>query len=163
MCISFVLLAKSTAFNIAPDIGSEARPPELSGDQLAGFQEAGMSRGFVIMAALEDGTAEGVVRRDIDATLVSKDAGFDLPVSEPGAKGKRDVLVHGLESLKDEGVARRGGFDAVRESGVDEVYEEGRREEGDIGVVGVTRGKEVRSAGEGIGTSQEFAGNMDHF
>ena len=99
MCVGLVLLAKSTAFNIAADIGSEARPPELSGDQLAGFQEAGMTSGLVIMATLEDGTAEGIVRRDIDTTLVSKDAGFDLPVGEPGTKGKRDVFVHRLESL----------------------------------------------------------------
>ena len=32
VCVSLVLLAESTAFNIAADIGSEARPPEFSGD-----------------------------------------------------------------------------------------------------------------------------------
>ena len=53
----------------------------------------------MIMAAFEDGAAEGMVCRDVDATLVSKDAGFDLPVSEPGTKGERDVFMHRLESL----------------------------------------------------------------
>ena len=58
MRVSLVLLAESAAFNIAADIGSEARPPKLSGDQLASFQEARMTGGFVIMAACEDGAAE---------------------------------------------------------------------------------------------------------
>ena len=49
------------------------------------------------------------------------------------------------------------------EGGVDEVYKEGRWEEGDVGVVGVILREEVGSAGEGIGTSKEFAGDMDHF
>ena len=71
--------------------------------------------------------------------------------------------MHRLEGLEDEGVARRGGLDAVREGGVDKVHKEGWREEGDIGVIGVIGGEKVGSAGEGIGTSQEFAGNMDHF
>ena len=53
----------------------------------------------MIMTALEDSTVEAIVCRDIDATFVSKDAGFDLPVSEPGTEGKRNVLVHGLEGL----------------------------------------------------------------
>ena len=58
------------------------------------FQEAGMTGRLVIMATVEDGTAEGVVCRDIDTTLVSKDTGFDLPVGEAGTEGKRDILVH---------------------------------------------------------------------
>ena len=150
VCVSLVLLAESTALNIAADIGSEARPPEFGGDQLASFQEAGMTGGLVIMAALEDGTAEGIVRRDIDAAFVCEDTGVDLPVSEAGAEGERNILMHGLECLEDEGVAGRGGFNAVGEGGVDEIDEERRREEGDIGVVGVVSGEEVRSAGEGI-------------
>ena len=71
--------------------------------------------------------------------------------------------MHRLESLEDEGVAGGGGFNAVGEGSVNEVDEQGRREEGDVGVVGVISGEEVRSAGEGIGTSQELARNMDHF
>ena len=51
----------------------------------------------------------------------------------------------------------------MRESGVDQVDKEGRWEEGDIGVVGVIRRKEVRAAGEGIRASEELSGDMDHF
>ena len=99
MRVNLVLLAKGTAFDVTADKGGETRPPEFGGDQLASFQKAGMTGGFMIMAALEDGTAEGVVGRDIYTTLIGKDAGFDLPVGEPGTKGERDVFVHGLESL----------------------------------------------------------------
>ena len=35
--VGFVLLAFSAAFDISADKGSEARPPEFHGDQLAGF------------------------------------------------------------------------------------------------------------------------------
>ena len=129
---------------------------------MAGFQEAGMAGGFMIMAALEDGAAEGIICRDVDATLISKDAGFDLPVSESGTKGERDVFVHRLESLQNEGITRKGGFDTVGEGGVNEIDKEGWRKEGDIGVVGIIRGEEVGSAGEGVGSSKKFARNMDH-
>ena len=106
--------------------------------------------------------AEGIVRRDIDTTLVSKDAGFDLPVSEPGMEGKGNVFMHGLKSLEDKGVTCGCGFNAMGEGGVDKVDKEGRWKEGDIGVVGIIRREEVRLAGEGIGSSKEFAGDMDH-
>ena len=49
------------------------------------------------------------------------------------------------------------------EGGVDEVDEKGRGKQGDVGVVRVIGGEEVRSAGEGIGTSKEFPGDVDHF
>ena len=114
------------------------------------------------MAALEDGAAEGVVGGDIDTALVRKDAGLDLPVGQAGAEGERDILMHGLESLEDEGVSCRGGFYAVGEGGVDQVDKEGWREEGDISVVRIIRGEEIRATGEGIRTSKEFAGDMDH-
>ena len=117
----------------------------------------------MVMAALEDGTAEGIVGRDINTTFVSKDAGFDLPVSQAGTEGERDVFVHRLEGLEDEGVACRGGFDAVRKSGVDKIDKEGWRKEGDVGVVGIVRGEEVRTAREGVRASEKFAGYMDHF
>ena len=163
MRVSFVLLAKGTALDISADVGGQARPPEFSCDQLASFQEARVTGGLMIMAALEDGAAEGIIRGDIDTAFVCEDAGLNLPISKTGTEGKRNVLVHGLEGLEDEGVTRRGRLDAVGEGGVDKVYKEGRREEGDIGVVGVISGEKVGSTGEGIGTSQEFAGNMDHF
>ena len=163
MRVNLVLLAKSTAFDIAADKGSEAGPPEFSGDQLASFQVAGMAGGFVIMATMEDGTAEGVVCRDVDMTLVSKDAGFNLPVSEPGTKGKRNVLVHRLEGLEDKGVTRGSGFDAMGEGGVNEVNKKGGWKEGYVGVVRVIRGEKVGLAGEGVGSGEKFSGDVDHF
>ena len=117
----------------------------------------------MIMAPFKDGTAERVVSGDIDTALVSEDASFDLPVSKAGAERERNILMHGLEGLEDKGVTHRRGFNAVREGSVDEVNEKGRQEEGDVGVVRVIRGEEVGPAGEGIGASKEFAGDMDHF
>ena len=119
MCVDLVLLAKGTALDVAADEGSESGPPEFSGDQLASFQEARMSGRFVIMAACEDGAAEGVVRGDVDTTFVSEDTCLDLPVSEAGTEGERDVFVHRLECLENKGVTGRSGFDPMRESGVD--------------------------------------------
>ena len=119
MRVNLVLLAMGTALNIVADEGGEPGPPEFSSDQLACFQEARVAGRFMIMAALEDGAAKGVVCRDVDTAFVGKDAGVDLPVCQPGTEGERNVLMHGLEGLKDEGVARRGGFNAMREGGVD--------------------------------------------
>ena len=130
---------------------------------MTGFQEAGVAGRFMIMTVLKDGAAKRVVRGDVDTAFVRKDAGFNLPVGEAGAEGERNVLVHRLEGLEDKGVTHRGGLNAVGEGGVDEVDEEGRSKEGDIGVVGVIRGEEVRSAGEGIGASKKFSRDMNHF
>ena len=41
-----------------------------------------MTSRFVIVASFKDGASEGVICGDIDAAFVSKDAGFDLPVSQ---------------------------------------------------------------------------------
>ena len=117
----------------------------------------------MIMASCEDSAAEGVVCRDIDTAFVGEDAGFDLPVGQPGMEGERDILVHGLKGLENEGVSRRCGFNAVGEGSVNQVDKEGWREEGDVGVVRVIRREEVGSAREGIGTSKKFTGDMDHF
>ena len=105
---------------------------------------------------------EGVVDRDVDTAFVSKDAGFDLPVGEPGTERTGNVLMHGLEGLEDEGSSCRSRFDAMREGSVNEVNEKGRREEGNVGVVGVVRGEKIRAAGKGIGSSEEFSRDMDH-
>ena len=118
MRVNLVLLAKGTALNIAADEGGESGPPEFGGNQLACFQEARVASRFMIMAVLENGVAKGVVCQDVDTALVGKDAGFDLPVNEPGAEGKRNVLMHGLESLEDEGITCGSRFNAVREGGV---------------------------------------------
>ena len=163
MCVHLVLLAKGTAFDIASDEGSESGPPELGGDQLASFQEAGMSGRFVIMAACEDGVAKGVVHGDVDTSFVREDFCFNLPVSESGLKGERDIFVHRLKSLEDEGVTRGRRLNAVGEGSVNQVNKEGRWKEGDISVVRVIRGEEVRTAGKGVGSSKELSGDVDHF
>ena len=126
------------------------------------LQEAGVAGGRMIVAALEDGTAEGIVRGDIDTSFVSEDACFDLPVGEAGTEGERDVLVHGLESVENEGVSRRRGFDAMGEGGVNKVYKEGWRQEGNVRVVRIIGREEVWSAGEGVRARKEFSGDMDH-
>ena len=53
--VGFVLLALSAAFDILADKGSKAWPPEFSGDQLAGLQEAGVAGRFMIVAMFEYG------------------------------------------------------------------------------------------------------------
>ena len=63
---------------------------------------------------------------------------------------ERDILVHGLKSLEVEGVAGRGGFDAVRERYVDDVDKEGWGKEGNSIIIIVRMGKEVRTTREGI-------------
>ena len=83
---------------------------------------------------------EGVVRGNIDSPLIREDAGLNLPVGQAGTEGKRNVFVHGLKSLEDEGVAGRGGFDAVGEGGVNKIDKERRWKKGDVGVVGIVRG-----------------------
>ena len=70
--------------------------------------------------------------------------------------------MHGLESLEDEGVARGGRFNAMREGGVDQVNEKGRREEGYVSVVRVVRREEVRMAGKSVRSGKELSGDMDH-
>ena len=128
MCVNLVLLAKGTAFDIAADKGSKAGPPEFGSDQLSGFQEAGVSGGFMIVASRKNGVVEGVVGGDIDTAFIGEDASFNLPVGQLGTEGERNILVHGLEGLENEGVTRGGRFNAVREGGVDEVDKQGRRE-----------------------------------
>ena len=161
MCVNLVLLAKGTAFHVTADEGSKAGPPEFSGNQLPGFQEAGVSGGFVVVASCKDGAVEGVVGGDIDTALIGEDASFNLPVGQPGTEGERNVLMHGLEGLEDEGVTCGGRFNAVGEGGVDEVDKEGRREEGDVSVVGVICGEEVGTVREGVRSGKEFSGDVD--
>ena len=103
--IRLVLLAGGTAFNVFADVGGEAGPPELCRDELTGFQVAGVTSTLMVMATLENSVTEGVIIGDIDTTLVGQDARFDLPVGEVGTEGERDIIVHGLEGLENEGIA----------------------------------------------------------
>ena len=55
MRVNLVLLANGTALDVAADVGSEAGPPEFRGDQLAGFQESGVTGRLIV----EIGTSLG--------------------------------------------------------------------------------------------------------
>ena len=70
--------------------------------------------------------------------------------------------MHRLESLEDEGVTRRGGFNAVGKGCVDEINKERQRQEGHVGVIRIVCREEVGSAGEGVGAGEEFSRDMDH-
>ena len=106
--------------------------------------------------------AEGIVCGDVDTAFVGKDACFNLPVGESRTERKGNVFMHGLESLKDEGVTRGCGFNAMREGSVNQVDKKGRWEESDVGVVRVIHGEEVRSAGKGVRASKKLSGHVDH-
>ena len=121
-----------------------------------------MAGRLVVMAACENGAAEGIVHRDIDMAFVGEDSRVDLPVGESGMERKGNVFVHGLKSLKDEGVTGGCGFNAMREGGVNQVDKEGRQEESDVGVVRVVRREKVGTVGEGVRAGEEFAGDVDH-
>ena len=70
--VGFVLLASCTAFDISADIGGETWPPELSCEELMGFEEARVAGGFVIVTPCEDRAAEGVIIRDVDMAFVCR-------------------------------------------------------------------------------------------
>ena len=163
MGVGLVLLAGCTACNILSDVGGQARPPELGCDELACFQVAGVTGYFVIMATLEDSMMEGGVIGDIDVALIGQDACFDLPVGEAGMEGKRDVIIHGLEGLENEGVACRGRLDMVGEGNVNDIDKEGWGKERNPIVIVVRVGEEVRMAREGIRAGKEFPRDVDHF
>ena len=99
MCVGFVLLAFSTALDVAADKGDKTRPPELSSNQLAGFKETGVTSRFVIVASFKNGTVEGVIGGNVDVTFVGEDSSFDLPVSETRAEGERNIFMHELKCL----------------------------------------------------------------
>ena len=113
MGVGFVFLAGCTALNIFIDVGGEAGPPKFRCNELVSFQVARVAGSFVVMTALEDGVAKGVIIGNIDVALIGQDTRFDLPVGKAGAEGKRDILVHGLEGMKNKAVASRGRLDAV--------------------------------------------------
>ena len=80
VCIQFVLLACGAAFNVPAHELCKAWPPELGSDELAGFEISWVTGGFMIVAAGEDGTTEGVLWGDIDATFVGQHVVIELPV-----------------------------------------------------------------------------------
>ena len=163
MGVGLILLAGCATFDVFMDIGGKTGPPEFGCNELLGFQIAGVTGTFMVMAMLENSMPEGIVIGDVDATLVGQDACFNLPVREAGAKRKGNIFVHRLKGLKYKGIAGRGRFDAMGQRNVDDIDKEGWREESDVIVVVIGVRKEVRTSGEGVRTSKEFPGNVDHF
>ena len=84
--ICLVLLTSGAASNEGANIGGEARPSKLGGDQLASFEETRMAHGGMVMTAAEDVAAEVARRGNIDATLISEDAIGVLPVGKMGTE-----------------------------------------------------------------------------
>jgi len=127
VCVGLVLLAGGTAFYVFSDIGREAGPPELGGDQLTGFKVPGVSRCFMVVTTCEDSVTNGIIIRDVYAALVSEDSRLVLPVREAGAEGERDRTIHRLEGLEYKGIIGRGGLNMIGEGSVDDMDEEGGR------------------------------------
>ena len=96
VCVNLILLAKGTALHVSADEGGESRPPKFGSDQLACLQETGVAGRCVVMAAFENGAAEGIVCRDVDMAFVGKDSHIDLPVGESGTERKGNIFMHGL-------------------------------------------------------------------
>ena len=80
MGVRLILLADGAASDVGADVGGKTRPPELRGDELAGFKETGVARSRMIMATTEDGTSKVGVRWYINAALIGKDAVDMLPI-----------------------------------------------------------------------------------
>ena len=99
MGVGLVLLACHTAFNILADKGGEAWPPELGSDKLAGFEEAGVSGRFTIMAVGKDDTVKGVIGGNINVAFIGEDSCLHLPVSKAGAEREGNIFVHRLKWL----------------------------------------------------------------
>ena len=90
--VHLVLLAHGTAFDVLAHKLRETGPPKLRGDELASLKIVRMTGGLMVMASCEDGTAEGVLRGNIDATLVGQDVVVEFPVREARPEGSGDVF-----------------------------------------------------------------------
>ena len=64
------MLAHGTAFDVLVHELGKTQPPEFGGYELAGFEITRMTGGLVVMALCKDGVMEGILRGNIDTTLV---------------------------------------------------------------------------------------------
>ena len=156
MRVRFVLLASCTARNILVDEGGESWPPKLGCDELAGFENTGVSCCRMVVVAGDDGAAEGGVSGNIDTILEGQDTSVVLPVRETRAELGREFSGECMEGVEDKGVSCRGGSESFGEGGVYEVDEEGVREEGDVFVVRVRGGNMIGTAREGVWGTKVF-------
>ena len=104
VCVQLVLLASGTAINVLAHELCETQPLEFRSDELASLEVSRVTSGLVVVAAGKDGPAEGVLRGDIDATLVGQDMVVELPVREARSECSGDVLQGHLQVLEDERV-----------------------------------------------------------
>ena len=137
MHVCFVLLASCTARNVLADEGGKTWPPKLGCDKLAGLENTRVSCGGVVVVTGDNRTAEVRVGENIDTILEGQDFSIILPVGETRAELGREFSGECMKSIKDEGVGCGGDSEPFREGGINEVDEEGVREEGNILVVGV--------------------------
>ena len=121
-----------------------------------------MASGLVIVALFENGPAERVISGDVDAAFVGEDVRFDLPIGEAGMEGKGDVFMHGLECLKDKGIACRCGFNTWKRAVSMKLT---KREGGRRVTLVLSASSAGRRSGqqESVRTGEEFSGYMDHF
>ena len=137
VCVCLVLLASCAARNILADKGGKTRPPEFRCDELAGLENTRVTCCRMVMVSSNDRAAEGGVSGNIDMILKGQDSGVVFPVGETRAELGGEFAGKCMEGVEDKGVGFGGSGEPFREGGVNEVYEEGVRKEGDILVVGV--------------------------
>ena len=135
MCVRFVLLTSGAASNKSTNIGGEARPPELGGDQLASFEKTRVTSGGVIVTPAENVAAKIASGGNKDVAFIGEDAISILPVREAGTEGGGNGAIHRLKGLEDEGIRGGRGSDAGGESRIDDMNKERRRKKGDVVVV----------------------------
>ena len=80
VCVRLVLLACGTALNVLAYELRKTQPPELSSDELAGFEVARVTSSLVVMTVGKDGAMERVVQGDIDTSLVGEDVVVKPPI-----------------------------------------------------------------------------------
>ena len=85
-------MARGATFDIFAHKLCETGPPKFRGDELASFEITWVTSGLMVVAVGEDGTVEGVLRGDVDTTLIGQDAVIELPVGEARPEGGGDVL-----------------------------------------------------------------------
>ena len=78
MSVGFHLLAKSTAFDIFPDVSAHSRPPEVSLNKLFCLVTSGVSGGGVIMVKGKDVVSS--VRGNIGTSFEKEDVAIYTPV-----------------------------------------------------------------------------------
>ena len=78
---------------------------------------------------------EGVIRVNIDTSLIDEDVVIILPVGEMRLEGCRNIFQRQLEMLEHEGVRLRGVRDMFVELCINEVNEERVREEDNGGII----------------------------